>query len=142
MNNEQKAKDYITEALLQLMEKNDYQDISITDITKKAGVNRVTFYRNFNNKDEESKAYAVINKNREELKGSSSGGVFYILAKHIIENKGIVFGVTYNENMKVIHKYAETLEECKIFCGSKYVRSDLENTYQEAERFLKEGRMV
>lgn len=55
--NEKKAKDYITEGLLKLMEKNHYEDITITDITKKAGVNRVTFYRNFISKDEVIKLY-------------------------------------------------------------------------------------
>ena len=47
-----KAKDYIIESLLTLMKKKDYQSITITDITNKAGVNRVTFYRNFNSKDD------------------------------------------------------------------------------------------
>ncbi|WP_294188764.1 TetR/AcrR family transcriptional regulator [uncultured Clostridium sp.] len=57
MNNEKRAKDYITEGLFQLMERKDYKDITITDITKRAGVNRVTFYRNFNSKEDVIKIY-------------------------------------------------------------------------------------
>lgn len=43
---------YITEALFNLMKKKDYNSISISEITIKAGVNRISFYRNFNSKDE------------------------------------------------------------------------------------------
>ena len=42
------------------MENKDYKDITITDITNKAGVNRITFYRNFDSKDE------IINKHLEK----------------------------------------------------------------------------
>lgn len=97
---------------------------------------------NFNENDENATAYIAINKNLEELKESSSGGIFYILAKYVIKNKGIVFGVAYDQDLKVIHKYAQTLEECKQFRGSKYVRSDLKNTYKEVENFLLEDKMV
>ncbi len=46
------AIDCIYEALLQLMEKKEYKDITITDITKKAGVSRMAYYRNYADKDE------------------------------------------------------------------------------------------
>ena len=97
---------------------------------------------NFNNSDCKSKAYIAINKNEEELKISSSGGMFFLLAKYVIENNGVVFGVTYDKDVKAFHKYASTLEECKQFCGSKYVRSDLKNTYKEAKEFLENGKIV
>lgn len=45
-------KGYMAEALLILMDKKDYADIAISEITEKAGVNRSTFYRNFKSKDE------------------------------------------------------------------------------------------
>ena len=38
---------YIQEALLLLMEENDYEKIKITDIIKKSGVSRSAFYRNY-----------------------------------------------------------------------------------------------
>lgn len=55
--NIKRARSYIIEALLQLMERKNYNDITITDIARRAGVNRTTFYRNFSNKDEVIKAY-------------------------------------------------------------------------------------
>lgn len=43
---------YITEALLSLLEKKEYKDISITEICKKAGVTRMSFYRNFESRED------------------------------------------------------------------------------------------
>lgn len=44
--------EYITNALFTLMKSKKYHDISITEITNKAGVGRVSFYRNFNSKED------------------------------------------------------------------------------------------
>ena len=44
-------------ALIQLMEKKDFDDISITELTKRAGVGRVTFYRNFIDKKDVLRHY-------------------------------------------------------------------------------------
>lgn len=43
---------YITEALLLLLKKKEYKDISIVEICKKAGVTRMSFYRNFESKED------------------------------------------------------------------------------------------
>jgi AcrR family transcriptional regulator len=42
----------ITEALILLMQKQPYDTITITALTKKAGVSRVSFYRKFMSKDD------------------------------------------------------------------------------------------
>ena len=44
--------EYITDALLLLMKKKDYKDISITEICEKAGVTRMSFYRSFESKED------------------------------------------------------------------------------------------
>lgn len=97
---------------------------------------------NYNYSKNMSKAYMAINKNKNELEKSASGGMFYILAKEIIKRNGVVFGVKYDENLKAYHGQAETLEECKEFQGSKYVRSDLKDSLQKAKNFLSEDRYV
>lgn len=53
-------KKYITTALFKLMNENDYNNISITDIAKKAGVSRITYYRCFNSKDDIIKQYFYL----------------------------------------------------------------------------------
>ena len=86
--------------------------------------------------------YAAKNPNKEIIKTSSSGGIFFALAKKIIEEGGVVFGAKFNEQWEVVHDYTETLDGIKAFQGSKYVQSRIGNTFQQAERFLKDGRKV
>lgn len=85
---------------------------------------------------------AVKNRNEAERLASSSGGVFIALAKEVLSQDGIVFGAIFDENWEVKHTYADTLEDVKPMMGSKYLQSRMGNCYQEAEKFLKEGRQV
>ena len=54
MNNKRELSvaQYITNSLFELMKVKAYNDISITEITDKAKVNRVSFYRNFTSKED------------------------------------------------------------------------------------------
>lgn len=45
------TREAIQQALLYLMSKMDYQKIKVTDIVKKAGISRSTFYCNYTDKD-------------------------------------------------------------------------------------------
>ena len=65
MDRQKRAKDYIIEALFKLMTKKDYRLITITDIANVAGVNRVTFYRLFDTKEDVIKDW--INKVTDEF---------------------------------------------------------------------------
>ncbi len=51
------TKECIFTALLILMEKKNFKEISITEITKKAGVSRMAFYRNYNSMEDIIKSY-------------------------------------------------------------------------------------
>ena len=86
--------------------------------------------------------FAAKNKNEEQRLKSSSGGIFILLAEYIIEQGGVVFGARFNQKWEVEHCYAETIEELVPLMRSKYVQSDIGNTYKEAEIFLKQGRQV
>ena len=85
---------------------------------------------------------AVKNPNEEERMESSSGGVFLPLAREVINQGGVVFGAVYDEQWEVHHVYAEKIEDVYPMMGSKYLQSRIENTYQEAEQFLKQEREV
>ena len=85
---------------------------------------------------------AVKNLNEEERMNSSSGGVFLPLAREVINKGGVVFGAVYDKSWEVHHVYAEKIENVNPMMGSKYLQSKIENTYNEAERFLKQGREV
>ena len=84
----------------------------------------------------EIKAYATKNKNEEKRRNSTSGGMFKILAEYVIQKQGVVFGVKLNENLVAIHDYSQTIEGCKAFSFSKYVRSDLGHSYEKVKEFL------
>lgn len=51
------SKKYLAEALILLMKKKDYNKITNKDITDKAGLSHITYYRNFKNKEEIIKYY-------------------------------------------------------------------------------------
>ena len=66
------AKECIATALFKLMKDKNYEDITITDIAKKAGVSRVTYYRNYNSKED------IITQYVDEL-----GYQFHQKTKHL-----------------------------------------------------------
>jgi AcrR family transcriptional regulator len=47
-----RSKEWIFEALIKLMKNTPFKDISISNITSKAGVARLTFYRNYSSKED------------------------------------------------------------------------------------------
>lgn len=73
---------------------------------------------------------------------SSSGGAFTSLAIPILKNNGVVFGVALNKEMKVEHTYIEKIEDLEALRGSKYVQSNIKNTYRQVKYFLKMDRKV
>lgn len=86
--------------------------------------------------------YASIHRKEEIRLESSSGGLFTALAEETIRNGGVVFGARFDREFRVMHDYTETLEGLSAFRGSKYVQSDMRNSFRQAEQFLKEGREV
>lgn len=86
--------------------------------------------------------YAARNNDPEIVRTSSSGGIFYALAKYIIDEGGVVFGARFNDDWEVIHDWTETVDGLKAFQGSKYVQSRIGECYIKAEQFLKQGRKV
>lgn len=88
------------------------------------------------------KAFIVQNKDDKILKESTSGGAFTAIAEYVIDNGGVVFGAAFDDDFKVIHTYAETKKDLSKFRNSKYVQSDMGDTFKQAKDFLKEGRLV
>lgn len=97
---------------------------------------------NHHNKIQPFDVLAVKNQNEDERIKSSSGGIFYAIAKEIIKKGGVVFGAVFNDNWEVVHTYTETIDGIRPMMGSKYVQSRINNCYKEAEFFLKSGRNV
>lgn len=79
---------------------------------------------------------AEKNKNERIRRTSSSGGVFYELAKNFIENGGVVFGCALDENMIARHVCVRDIYELEKLKSSKYVQSNMGNTMSEIKRYL------
>ena len=92
--------------------------------------------------DYETRAFAVMNKDEDVRLRSSSGGVFYALAKWTIRQGGVVFGARFDENWEVVHDYTETIDGIVPFMRSKYVQSRIGETYKQAKAFLQSCRQV
>lgn len=86
--------------------------------------------------------YYAAKINSEHINDSSSGGVFYSLASKVIEEGGVVFGAAFDDKFKVVHKMIEGIDSLKDLQGSKYVQSDLGNSFKEVLQFLNQGRNV
>ncbi len=88
-------------------------------------------------------AYAAVNTDEKVRMKSSSGGLFYSIAKHIISLGGVVFGAALEENSKrVTHIVVEHIEDLHKLQKSKYVQSKIGTTYAEARRILESGKLV
>ena len=93
-------------------------------------------------KDDSIEAFAARAKKTKDLLNGSSGGIFSTIAKFIIENKGFVYGCCFDENMNPIHLCVNKIEDIAKLCGSKYVQSDTNNTYENVKEQLEDNNTV
>lgn len=88
-------------------------------------------------------AYAAMAGNDALRMKSSSGGVFSLLAEETLRAGGVVFGAVMRADCRSVHHVmAENAEDLDALRGSKYLQSDLEAAYCQAEEQLKNGRKV
>ena len=103
MNNEAYIKDYITDSLLSLIKTSTLDKITITDIIKKAGVSRVSFYRNFASKEDILDKYLTnvtdnfIKSSNISFKKDSLEPYFITLFTHLENHKNFAYSL-YKSN--------------------------------------------
>ena len=86
--------------------------------------------------------YAVRCLDNVELGKSQSGGAFYLLAREILEQDGVVYGAAFGDGFRVEHQRAETKVDCDRQRGSKYVQSSLLNIFSLVRQDLHDCRKV
>lgn len=87
--------------------------------------------------------YAAKNISDEIRQASASGGVFSAIAEYVISNSGVVYGAAYDKmNHKVVHIDVTSKEELGRLRGSKYVQSELNNSFIEIQGYLLKGKKV
>lgn len=88
------------------------------------------------------RAFALRHKDSGELKKSQSGAAFVALSDKILEEEGVIYGVSYGENLKVVHKRATSKSDRDAFQGSKYVQSSMIGIHTSILLDLKNGKTV
>ncbi len=87
-------------------------------------------------------SYVVQHKDEEIRRQSTSGGAFTAIAAAIIKEGGVVFGASYVDDFYLHHIPIENYDDLKLFRNSKYVPSDIGDTYKKTNELLKDGRKV
>lgn len=90
----------------------------------------------------EPSAYAFIHRDINVVKQSSSGGAFSALAQAVLRDNGIVVGASWTDNFRVEHIVIDKIEDLCKLQKSKYLQSYMGNTYEEAKKYLDDGRRV
>lgn len=87
-------------------------------------------------------AYACTNKDNSMLRQETSGGVFGVIATHVLDMGGIVYGCAYVGHLQATHIRVENKNLLPSLFGSKYVQSNTCDTFKECEKDLKNGKYV
>lgn len=87
--------------------------------------------------------YGTASSHDETIRKSSSGGIFYLLARQIIEQGGYVVGAELSlEDRYLSHAIVSDFGDLIPLLGSKYICSDTNDTYSRTKGLLKDGHIV
>lgn len=86
--------------------------------------------------------FVARHKSEEVLMKSTSGGAFTAISDLILRQGGIVYGVDYDQNFRVLHKRTKNEEERNRMRISKYVQSDLTDTFKQVKADLEKQKTV
>ncbi|MBQ8248242.1 MAG: Coenzyme F420 hydrogenase/dehydrogenase, beta subunit C-terminal domain [Lachnospiraceae bacterium] len=83
--------------------------------------------------------FAIKHRKKDTIQKSSSGGFFTAISDFIFEKGGVVYGVSFDENFRAIHTRADNQSARNKMCCSKYLQSDLGETFQMVKADLTKG---
>jgi coenzyme F420-reducing hydrogenase beta subunit len=89
-----------------------------------------------------SQFYVARHKSAAVLWQSTSGGAFTAVSDAVFRQGGVVYGVDYDEDFHVLHRRAETPEQRDRMRISKYVQSNLRDTFTRIKLDLAAGKKV
>lgn len=88
------------------------------------------------------KTFASFAKEESVRKESSSGGIFSVLAEKVIDEGGVVVGVSLLSSTRFGHIVIDNKKDLCRLRGSKYVQADVGLVYREVRSLLKAGKRV
>jgi len=83
--------------------------------------------------------YATKHISKDVSDASSSGGMFTAISDEILSNRGVVYGVGFDEKMIACHQRSIDKERRNLLRGSKYVQSEMRQILKEIEIDLKDN---
>lgn len=86
--------------------------------------------------------YACFSENNQLRESCTSGGVFTVLAEYVIKKGGYVFGASLQENLSVKHICVDTIEELDKIKKSKYLQSEIGETFHQVKTLLNKVKLV
>lgn len=98
--------------------------------------------QNPNGSNDSPKTMAAYAKDDEIRLASSSGGIFSVLAEKILDDGGVVVGVSQLSPTRFGHIVIDNKADLEKLRGSKYVQANAGLIYKEVRNLLKEGRKV
>lgn len=84
-------------------------------------------------------AVALQDADANSLELSASGGAFAVFARSVLSEGGAVFGASLLDDGTVRHICIRQIDALPKLQGSKYVRSDVADTYEECAHLLREN---
>ena len=98
-------------------------------------------YNQFEEFNSIKKCYAAITKDNEIIKQSTSGGIFFEISKKCLEKNGVVYGVGWN-SLHINYLRITSVKELEKIMTSKYIQSEIKNTYIEVKQDLDSNKQV
>lgn len=87
-------------------------------------------------------AYGGYINNEEIREKSSSGGVFSILSKYILDKGGCICGARFTKGGICEHVIVDNWNDLAPLRGSKYVQSNINNCFKEIKKLLEMDKYV
>lgn len=86
--------------------------------------------------------YAFVHSSERIRMNSSSGGAFSAIAEYVIRERGEVFGAGFDNQGNLLHQNCDSINDLATLRGSKYLQSDVGDSYSKVEALLQAGKLV
>lgn len=88
------------------------------------------------------RAFALTHREAAILQASTSGGAFTALAQVFCKDEFQIWGAVASDTKTVEHAVADSLEQLEQFRKSKYLQSDIKQSFRQVKKVLTAGKRV
>lgn len=114
-----------------------------SDLCKDCGLcTKVCPSLNAGNRAKKEICYAAYAMDKDFLTQGTSGGMFGLLAREVLNEGGVVYGAAFNAGLRLTHTRATNEQELMPILKSKYLQSDCSGIYGQVKQDLMDGRTV